>query len=45
MPVESRYPPPEHNAQPLRMNDSKNPPAVAIEFNGRPCSNASGYET
>ncbi len=24
------------------MNDSKNPPAVAIEFSGRPYSNASG---
>jgi hypothetical protein len=24
------------------MNDTKNPPAVAIEFSGRPCSNASG---
>src|SRR5918994_240216 len=29
-------------AQRLRMKDSKNPAAVAIEFNGRPCSKASG---
>src|ERR671916_1933945 len=29
-------------SQPLRMNDTKNPAAVAIEFRGRPCSKASG---
>src|SRR5215210_4847551 len=29
-------------AQPLRINDTKNPAAVAIELSGRPCSKASG---
>ncbi len=41
--AERRYPPPvTPKPQPLRINDTKNPAAVAIEFKGRPCSNASG---